>query len=146
MSSGRWTDNGHNLPMQLPAFTQRSRFWFAFFVVWFITLWFLSSRPLSSPPGPDIPHIDKFLHFGYYFGGAGILSAALFLRRKDPRISWDIIHLVVIVIVTTTGVIDEWHQSWYAFRSGNDAGDLAADFFGAVTGTLLFRRLRHLVA
>lgn len=129
--------------MQLPAFTQRSRFWSIAFVVWFVVLWFLSSGPLPAPPELDIPHLDKVLHFGYYFGGAGILSAALYLRRRDPRLGWDIIHLTTIVLVTTTGVLDEWHQSWYEFRSGNDSADLAADFFGAVTGTLVFRRLRH---
>ncbi len=109
-----------------------------------MVLWFLSSGPLPSPPDLEIPHIDKILHFGYYFGGAGLLSCALFLLRDSPRLGWDAIHLVAIVAVTTTGVIDEWHQSWYEFRSGNDAGDLAADFFGAVTGTLVFRRFHHI--
>lgn len=131
--------------MILPAVTRRSRFWFAAFVVWFVVLWFLSSSPPPSPPGPKIPQIDKVLHFGYYFGGAGILSAALFLLRRDPRLGWDVIHLLTLFLLTTTGAIDEWHQSWYPFRSGNDAIDLAADFFGAFTGTLLFRRFSHLL-
>ena len=131
--------------MRLPALCHRSPFWFLAFIAWFVVLWFLSSGPLPAPPGPKIPHLDKVLHFGYFFGGAGLLSAALYLHRRNPPIPWDIIHLITIVAVTTTGVIDEWHQSWYEFRSGNDAGDLAADFFGAVAGTLVFRRFRHLV-
>ena len=129
--------------MRLPAPCFRSTTWFVLFGVWFAVLWILSSGPLPGPPGPKIPHLDKILHFGYYFGGAGLLSAALYLRRPAPRIAWDVIHLVAIIVVTATGVLDEWHQSWYEFRSGNDAADLAADFFGAVTGTLIFRRLRH---
>jgi VanZ family protein len=132
--------------MTLPAVTQSSRFWFAGFVVWFGVLWYLSSGPLDTPPGPEIPHFDKIMHFGYYFGGAGILSAGLFFVRRDPRLGWDVIHVATIAIVTATGVLDEWHQSWYEFRSGNDAADLAADFFGALAGTLVFRRLHHLVA
>ena len=129
--------------MKLPAVTRSSRFWFAAFVVWFGVLWYLSSGPIAAPPGPKIPHLDKILHFGYYFGGAGILSAGLYLYRRDPRLGWDLIHLITIFLVTTTGVLDEWHQSWYEFRTGNDSADLAADFFGALAGTLVFRRMRH---
>ena len=132
--------------MRLPAPCYRSTIWFASFAIWFVVLWVLSSGPLLAPPVPEIPHIDKVLHFGYYFGGAGLLSAALFLFRQSPRLGWDVIHLTVIVLVTTTGIIDEWHQSWYEFRSGNDAGDLAADFLGAVTGTLVFRRFRRVLS
>lgn len=129
--------------MRLPAPFYRSTVWFASFVIWFVALWILSSGPLPGPPMPEIPHMDKVLHFGFYFGGAGLLSAALYLRRPSRRLGWDVIHLVTIIVITTTGVLDEWHQSWYEFRSGNDAGDLAADFFGAVAGTLVFRRFRH---
>jgi VanZ family protein len=132
--------------MRLPAPCYRSTIWFTSFAIWFVVLWVLSSGPLLVPPVPEIPHIDKVLHFGYYFGGAGLLSAALFLFRRSPRLGWDVIHLTVIVLVTTTGIIDEWHQSWYEFRSGNDAGDLAADFLGAVTGTLVFRRFRRVLS
>ena len=130
--------------MRLPAPFFRSATWFASFVVWFAVLWFLSSGPLPGPPILWFPHLDKILHFGYYFGGAGLLSCALFLLRSSPRLGWDVIHLVVIVTITTTGLLDEWHQSLDEFRSGNDAADLAADFFGAVAGTLVFRRFHHL--
>ena len=130
--------------MQLPSALHRSQPWFVFFVVWFTVLWFLSSGPLPGPKGPGIPFLDKVLHFGYFFGGAGLLTAALYLRKpENPR--WDVIHLTVITVLTAVGALDEWHQSWYPFRSGNDAGDLAADFFGALAGTLVFRRVRHVV-
>lgn len=130
--------------MTLPAYSRRSWFWFAGFTVWFVVLWFLSSNPAPKPPGaPEIPHLDKILHFGYYLGGASILSAALFLLPRRP--GWDTIHVTAIVVVTLTGVLDEWHQSWYPLRSGNDAGDLGADFLGAVVGTLLFRRFCHVL-
>jgi VanZ family protein len=46
------------------------------------------------------------------------------------------------MILFSVGALDEWHQSWYEFRSGNDAGDLTADFFGALAGTLVFRKLQ----
>ena len=127
--------------MKLPAVCQRSSLWFILFAIWLITLWFLSSRPLYAPPTPSIPFLDKVLHFGYFFGGAGLLSAALYLlKKKQP--AWDTLYLTVIIICTCTGALDEWHQSWYEFRSGNDAGDLAADFIGAITGTIVFRKMR----
>ena len=131
--------------MRLPSHCFRSTTWFCCFVIWFVVLWILSSGPLPGPPIPEIPHLDKVLHFGYYFGGAGLLSAALFLFRCEPRLGWDTIHLVTIVVITTTGALDEWHQSWYEFRSGNDSADLAADFFGAVVGTLVFRRFHRVL-
>ena len=88
----------------------------------------------------DIP-IDKILHFGYFFGGAGMLSAALFLQKKKP-LAWDTLHLIVVGSLSLVGALDEWHQSWYPFRSGNDAGDLTADLVGAFFGTLVFRKVQ----
>lgn len=130
--------------MQIPGVLRRSPPWFGAFAVWFVVLWFLSSGPLPGPRTISIPHLDKVLHFGYFFGGSGLLSAALYLR--DPRnVRWDVLHLTVIAALTATGALDEWHQSWYEFRSGNDAGDLMADFCGALAGTLVFRRVRHLL-
>lgn len=88
----------------------------------------------------DLP-IDKVLHFGYFFGGGGLLSAALFFQKRWS-LHWSTLHLCVLMILFSVGALDEWHQSWYEFRSGNDAGDLTADFFGALAGTLVFRKLQ----
>ncbi|MDP0490757.1 MAG: VanZ family protein [Verrucomicrobiota bacterium JB023] len=111
--------------------------WFILWLAWFAVLWFLSGRPLAGPQAPPIPFYDKVLHFGYFFGGAGLLSAALFFRKQE--ISWPTLHLVVATTLFLVGSTDEWHQSWYEFRSGNDAGDLTADFLGALAGTFVFR-------
>lgn len=94
--------------------------------------------------GPKLPMdfpVDKILHFGYFFGGAGLLSAALFLQKQKP-LHWSTLHLLVVLSLFLVGSLDEWHQSWYPFRSGNDAGDLTADVLGALAGTLLFRTLQ----
>lgn len=85
--------------------------------------------------------IDKVLHFGYFFGGGGLLSAALFLQQRWS-FDWSTLHLNVLLILFIVGSLDEWHQSWYPFRSGNDAGDLTADFFGALVGTFVFRKVQ----
>ena len=88
----------------------------------------------------DIP-IDKVYHFGYFFGGAGLLSAALFLQKRWS-LHWSTIHLIVVLALFAVGSLDEWHQSWYPFRSGNDAADLTADIIGALAGTLIFRKVQ----
>ncbi|MBK1832843.1 VanZ family protein [Roseibacillus ishigakijimensis] len=127
--------------MKVPAIAQRSSFWSAAFAIWFLVLWQLSSNPL---PGPrlesDFP-IDKILHFGYFFGGGGLLSAALFLKKSRP-LTGSSLHLAVVLTLFLTGALDEWHQSWDPHRSGNDAGDLTFDILGALAGTVVFRRLQ----
>lgn len=127
--------------MKLPTPLQRSVPWAIFLVVWFVTLWILSSRPLPGPRlATELP-IDKVLHFGYFFGGAGLLSATLFLQKKRP-LHWSTIHLIVVVALTLVGSLDEWHQSWYQFRSGLDSADLTADLLGSLAGTLVFRKVQ----
>ena len=108
-------------------------------MVWFATLWFLSGRPLGGTQiTPSDYPIDKVFHFGYFFGGGGLLSAAaLSTKTLVPSLEHDAPDLVVLIL-SAVGSLDEWHQSWYPFRSGNDAGDLTADIFGALAGTLLF--------
>lgn len=127
--------------MKLPAICQRASFWAVLSCIWFFTLWWLSGRPLAGPKfESDLP-LDKLYHFGYFFGGGGLFSAALFLQQKG-KLHWSTLHLIVLVGLTLTGALDEWHQSWYVFRSGNDAGDLTADLLGALAGTLVFRKIQ----
>ena len=128
--------------MRLPAPCYRSTIWFASFAIWFVVLWFLSSGPLPSPPGPELPHIDKVLHFGFFFGGAGLLSAALYLRAKCTP-NWPALIVTVTLVLAAVGMLDEWHQSWIPERSGNDGGDWLADAYGALAGALVFRRLHR---
>ena len=127
--------------MKFPDFARRSQLWAALFLVWFVTLWYLSGRPMMGPKLPPVYHIDKVYHFGYFFGGAGLLSAALFLQKRW-NFHWSSIHLLVVLILFMVGSLDEWHQSWYPFRSGNDSADLTADVLGALAGTLVFRKIQ----
>ena len=130
-----------------PSCCFKSSFWLVAFLGWAITLWILSDGPPPAPPGPGFPGIDKILHFGYFLGGAGLLSAALYLQRRDRRteVSWGRLLLTVVILLAAIGALDEWHQSWIPGRSGNDLGDWLADVAGALAGSLLFRRLHPLL-
>jgi len=119
---------------------RRPAFWLVCFLCWVAAMWALSSSP--KPLGaelPPIPHIDKVLHFGWFMGGAIILSAFLMLRgqHRSPRPRHA---LAVVGAIALLGATDEWHQSHVPGRSGNDPGDWAADVAGAAFGVLIFRR------
>jgi VanZ family protein len=118
-------------------------FWLCASITWFITLWLLSSRG-SAPPGPEIPFSDKIAHFGFFFGGGGLLSAYLFCRNPTSP-NWKLIILITVAILGLIGILDEFHQTFTPGRSGNDPFDWIADIFGATAGAFTFKRLHHLL-
>lgn len=131
---------------RLPACRSRSPFWSTLFLLWGIVLWLLSDGPIPMRDGPDFPGFDKILHFGYFFGGAGLLSAALYLHGSNrPGLSWRRLVITVVIVLATVGALDEWHQSWIPERSGNDFGDWLADIAGALTGALVFKFFHRLL-
>ena len=131
---------------RLPACLSRSPFWSTLFLLWGIVLWLLSDGPIPMRDGPDLPGFDKILHFGYFFGGAGLLSAALYLHGSNrPGLSWPRLVITVVIVLATVGALDEWHQSWIPERSGNDFGDWLADIAGALTGALVFKCFHRLL-
>ena len=118
--------------------------WLVAWIAWGATLWWLSSAPREIPVASDIPNFDKACHFGYFFGGAGLLSAFLFrLRPEKPDWGW----LLALCIVggLFMGRLDEWHQMSVPGRSGNDIDDFLADMTGTLCGGLAFRKLHRLV-
>jgi VanZ family protein len=124
--------------VNLPKAFHQPLLWSCAFVVWFVVLWIFSSGKMPELPTHGFFHIDKVYHFGYFFGGSGLFCAALHTWKRatiQPH------HMLTctVVILTTTGCFDEWHQSWVPGRSGNDSMDLTADFFGAVAGFYVFR-------
>ncbi|MDB4353896.1 VanZ family protein [Akkermansiaceae bacterium] len=121
-----------------------SRFWAFAFLFWFAILSVLSHGDRFQPEvTPPFPHLDKVAHFGYFFGGAGLLSAALFFK-KSPH-SWIKLLFIVTLTLSLIGVFDEWHQSFFETRHGNDPGDWLADTLGALTGALVFRKFHRVL-
>ena len=113
--------------------------WLCGFAVWFITLWMLSSKVQHFPPALDFRFSDKLIHFGYFFGGAGLFSAFLY-RLKPAAANWKRIFWLTVLVVGLTGALDEYHQSHVPGRSGNDPADFTADLVGALAGALVFRK------
>jgi VanZ family protein len=126
--------------MSLPRLPRRPRFWFASFALWFAVLWLCSSFSVGGGAPPAIHHIDKLQHFGYFFGGGGLLTAALF-RLNPERPAWKKIIPSVVLILAAVGWLDEWHQTFTPGRSGNDVFDWLADLLGASFAAFTFKML-----
>ena len=113
----------------MPVFTKSARFWTIAFGIWFIVLNILSHGSHLHAP-----------HGWAFFGGAGLLSAAYFLSKRPP---WKKLILIVTLTISVIGIWDEFHQSFFENRSGNDPYDWLADTLGAFCGTQVFRRFHR---
>lgn len=95
-----------------------------------VLLWVLSSRPLNLPDLGGFG-VDKVAHFLAYAALAVALSLWFgpekFLEKKYISI------LVVVVLASLYGAMDEVHQSFVPGRDA-DVFDLLADSIGAAAG------------
>ncbi|MEN8694602.1 MAG: VanZ family protein [Akkermansiaceae bacterium] len=134
--------------IKIPPQTRNARFWAICLLLWFVLLNILSHGDQFHPPtdflwGLNIPHLDKIVHFGYFFGGGGLFAAALFFKKERP--SWLRIILTVTIVLSVIGIWDEFHQSFFENRTGNDPGDWAADSLGGLFGGLIFQRIHRVL-
>ena len=119
-------------------------FWLTSLILWAATLYTLSSFSKTLPDGgPEIPHIDKVLHFGYFMGG-GIIFATWILLQKGTSARLLIRFAIPLAILACVGVLDEYHQTFTPGRSGNDPFDWLADVLGSATGLFLANRFHPL--
>lgn len=118
------------------------KFWLGAFLLWFAVLWALSSFAIGGKYAPPIDHFDKVEHFGYFFGGSGLLCAWLF-RLNPERPNWKAIIAGAVIAIALVGWLDEYHQTFTPGRSGNDPYDWLADVLGATAGAATFKRLHH---
>lgn len=115
-------------------------FWLAALILWATSLFVLSAMNRTIPDGgTEIPHIDKVLHFGYFFGGGIILTTWLLLKKgiATPLAYRVLLPILVFAII---GALDEYHQTFTPGRSGNDPFDWLADLLGSSTGVFLTNR------
>jgi len=106
---------------------------------WLVVLWLgywaglfaLTHLPkLGRAPSP-IPHSDKLVHFGLFFG-LTILGHLACTRRSAPSarktLGWSAVYLVY-------GALDEWLQQFVGRTP--DIADWLADGAGVIAATLL---------
>lgn len=130
--------------MKLPRLPTQPSAWLAGVAVWMGALWVLSAHSTTIEGVPPIPYLDKICHFGYFFGGAGLLSAFFYCRRPAAP-NWWRLGVVVVVLLAVIGALDEFHQTYTPGRSGNDPWDWLADVLGSLAGCFTFKRLHHLL-
>lgn len=118
------------------------RFWLGAFIFWFIVLFTFSSFKLPGPEEPPIANFDKIAHFGFFFGGSGLLCAYLY-RRQTGTVNWKKLILTAVIIISIVGALDEYHQSFTPGRTGNDQYDWLADILGGISGAFIFKFLHR---
>lgn len=117
--------------------------WFGSLVGWFGLLWFLSSMS-GVGSGPNITHLDKVAHFGYFLAG-GFLFAGWMLNRRPAAPNWRKIILLSVCVMACIGAIDEWHQCYTPHRSGADPWDWLADVLGGAAGAFMLKTLHRIL-
>ena len=100
---------------RLPA---RSAAYFWLFSGWAIMLWVLSSGNPSLKQANEIPHMDKVLHFIYFSVGEHCWQHPGGLKWQRLSRGW--LFLLVVLVCSLIGRLDEYHQGFVPGRTGND--------------------------
>ena len=114
-----------------------------FFIYWFpiilyCLLIFIQSSYPSIKRAPELPHLDKVLHFVAY-----ALLGALFLRAfKTSRIKNNVRFILILSVLLSFlyGISDEIHQHFIPYRSA-DLMDVLADMLGGLTGVYIYQAI-----
>jgi len=99
-------------------------------IVIMVGICYLSSLPGNDPLLRTFQFNDKIKHFIAYFT-LGI-SFCLWIPNKKWLEKPAVWGALIVFICTIFGICDEFHQSFVPGRSGNDLGDIAADFGGGL--------------
>ena len=111
-------------------------YWFPIFV--YCTLIYIQSSYPSPEEVPQLPYIDKVLHFAAY-----ALLSALFLRALKMLPIKDNIRLITILGITLSslyGISDEIHQHYVPYRDA-DIMDALADIIGSIFGVYIYQSI-----
>jgi len=112
-------------------------YWVPVFIYCFL-IYIQSSYP-SPETIPDLPYLDKLLHFAAY----AILGVLFFRAFRKQRFK-DNIRLAMILsmlLSTLYGLSDELHQSYVPYRNA-DLMDALADMLGSVGGVYFFNHFQ----
>ncbi|MCM4173565.1 hypothetical protein DHD32_18980 [Arenibacter sp. TNZ] len=110
------------------------------FIGWvvFVTLLSLVSFKEEHIPSIDIPHLDKLVHFTFYFGFTvlGCLSFREFNRRN---VSLGKVLLKIITYAVVYGIIIEVLQGVATINRDPDLLDVLANSSGALFGSFIVK-------
>ncbi len=104
----------------------------------FVTFSSLFSFSESSTPKISIPHFDKVVHFGFYFGAVflGVLATREhtkgFVRLKKAI-------FLMIFFATIFGIVIEILQLTYTTDRQGDVLDVLANTLGAICGGIAIK-------
>ena len=96
----------------------------------------LSGLPGNDPLLNAFKFSDKIKHIIAYFVLG--LSFCMWVENKKwfaRPFAWGIL---IVVLCTLFGIADEYHQSFIPGRSGNDLGDIIADFIGGLISPFVY--------
>jgi VanZ family protein len=102
-------------------------------LVLYCLLIFVQSSQPSPEQLPELPYLDKLLHFGGY-----ALLGILFFRALRTLPIKERPHLLIGLAATLYGIGDEIHQYFVPFRDA-DILDATADFLGSAGGVYLYQ-------
>jgi VanZ family protein len=112
------------------------------FISWmvFVTFSSLYSFEDTSVPTIQIPHLDKIVHFTFYFVAAilGLFSFRMRIREGASLKKFMIVMLLLLVIF---GIIIEVIQDRYTTSRAGDVFDALANTIGTLVGVLTAKML-----
>ena len=126
-------DQQPNFKIQLKKFLF---YWFPILI--YCLLIFIQSSYPSIKSVPELPYIDKVLHFFAY-----ALLGALFLRAfKTTRIKNKLKLVLILSVLFSSlyGVSDEIHQYFIPYRNA-DLMDVLADLLGSIMGVYIYQAI-----
>ena len=131
-------DQQPNFKIQLKKFLF---YWFPILI--YCLLIFIQSSYPSIKSVPELPYIDKVLHFFAY-----ALLGALFLRAfKTTRIKNKLKLVLILSVLFSSlyGVSDEIHQYFIPYRNA-DLMDVLADLLGSIMGVYIYQAIARKIS
>lgn len=115
-------------------------------IIWAIFILVLCTIPgnqINKVKFIDIPHLDKFVHFFFYFVFTLLLISENNKQRTLRKVSVDAI-LIAATISLSYGALIEILQKVLIINRGADIMDLIANTFGFLLAALSYRQVNRI--
>ena len=103
-------------------------------IVWALFIFYFCTMPPDKIPGLRIPHMDKMVHFVFFFVQSALCSLLFNFRTRKSYLQ---IILLSTLLAFMYGGLIEILQSRFFNRTG-DLYDLMADILGGFTGAIIY--------